>query len=315
MRNFFKKLFIFFIAGLVPAISFAWQPVKPVNVVVAYSPGSGNEILFRKIENIISKTNKVPKFVFEFKPGANEVVGANYFSQAPNDGHTIYVPAIGVWVTAPVWYKSQLKQNPMEWEPVVSLGQTPLALFASTESKINTPLDFAQALRSGSKINVGVGAGAHVMMYEYMIQQTNATSTERIQFNSPAAVAQSVAGNQIEFGISPLSSALELARAGKLKIVGITGSTKIENYNNVADAFKGLDLTGQVGVVLPKHTPKEIVDFYKVIFEDAVNSKEYQDFLKEIYWFDSIRNSNNFKTFISSQRKKWIPIAETIEFK
>jgi tripartite-type tricarboxylate transporter receptor subunit TctC len=203
----------------------------------------------------------------------------------------------------------------MEWEPVASLGQSPLVLFASNESKINTPSDFAQALRSGSKINVGVVSGAHVMMYEYMIKQTNATSAERIQYTSPATLAQAVAGNQLEFGITPLSSALELARAGRLKVIGITGSAKVENYHNVASAFNGLDLTGQIGIVLPKNTPKEIVDFYKTIFENAVGSKEYQDFIKEIQWFDSIRNSNNFKSFISSERKKWIPVAEKIEFK
>jgi tripartite-type tricarboxylate transporter receptor subunit TctC len=293
----------------------AWEPTKPVNVVIAFGPGSGNEMLFRKIASIISKSNTNLKFIIEFKPGANEIIGINYFSQASNDGYTIYVPAIGVWIGTPVWYKSQLKQDPTEWEPVVSIGETPLALFASTESKINTPADFAQALKSGTKINVGIGAGAHVMAYEYMSKQTNASGAQRIQFNSPSAVAQAVAGNQIEFGISPLSSALELARAGKLKIVGITGSAKIENYHNIANAFNGLDLTGHVGIVLPKNTPKEVVDFYKTIFTDAVNSKEYQDFLKEIHWFDSIRNSNNFKSYISSQRKRWIPVAETIEFK
>lgn len=315
MKNFFKTLSIFVIAVLAPAISFAWQPTKPVNVVIAYGPGSGNEILFRKIDSIITKTNKDLKFVIEFKPGANEIVGANYFSQASNDGYTIFVPAIGVWIGTPVWYKSQLKQDPTEWELVVSLGETPLALFASTESKINTPLDFAQALKSGTKINVGVGAGAHVMAYEYMSKQTNASGVQRIQFNSPAAVAQAVAGNQIEFGISPLSSAIELARSGKLKIVGITGSAKIDNYLNIANAFNGLDLTGHVGIVLPKNTPTDVLNFYKTIFTDAVSSKEYQDFLKEIHWFDSIRNSNNFRSYISLQRKKWIPVAEKIEFK
>ena len=306
---------VFIIATISTFDARAWEPTKPVNVVIAYGPGSGNEILFRKISSIISKNNKNLKFTIEFKPGANEIVGTNNFSQASNDGYTIYVPAIGVWIVSPVWYKSQLKQDPTEWESVVSLGETPLALFASTESKINTPMDFAQALKSGTKINVGVGAGAHVMAYEYMVKQTNASGVQRIQFNSPAAVTQAVAGNQIEFGISPLSSGIELARAGKLKIVGITGNAKIENYHNIANAINGLDLTGHVGIVLPKNTPTEILNFYKTIFTDAVNSKEYQDFLKEIHWFDSIRTSDNFKSYISLQRKKWIPIAETIEFK
>jgi tripartite-type tricarboxylate transporter receptor subunit TctC len=310
-----KRISAFIISAVTAFSALAWEPTKPVNVVIAYGPGSGNEILFRKLDTIISKTNKNLKFIIEFKPGSNEIVGTNYFSQASNDGYTIYVPAIGVWIGTPIWYKSQLKQDPIEWEPVVSLGETPLALYASNESKINTPLDFAQALKSGAKLNVGVGAGVHVLAYEYMVAQTRATNAQRIQFSSPASVTQAVIANHVEFGITPLSIALESARAGKLKIIGITGSTKINNYANINTAFSGLDLTGQVGIVLPKNTPKEIINFYDKIFSDAVNSLEYQKFIKEIYWFDTMNNSNNFKTFIVTQRKKWIPVAETIEFK
>jgi tripartite-type tricarboxylate transporter receptor subunit TctC len=310
-----KSICVFIIAFFTAFSAWAWEPTKPVTAVIAYGPGSGNEILFRKISSIISKTNTNFKFVLEFKPGANELVGMNYFSQAANDGHTIFVPAIGVWIASPVWYKKSMLQDPVEWEPVSSLGQTPLALYASNESKINTPLDFAQALKSGAKLDVGVGAGVHVLVYEYMVSQTRATNAQKIQFNSPASVVQAVVANQIEFGITPLSIALESARAGKLKIIGITGSTKINNYASVSTAFPGLDLTGQVGIVLPKNTPKEIANFYNKIFNDAVNSVEYQKFIKEIYWFDSMNNSDDFKKFILAQRKKWIPVAETVEFK
>lgn len=314
MYNRIKNLLLSLVIGLTPVLSFAWEPTKPVNVVIAYGPGSGNEVLFRKIDSIITKTNKNVNFVLEFKPGANELVGMNHFSQAANDGYTIYAPGVGVWFGTPVWYKKTLLQDPTEWEPIVSLGEAPLALYASNSSKVNTPTDFAQALRSGAKVNVGVGAPVQVLAYEYMAKQTNATNAQRVQFNSPAAVAQAVAGDQIEFGISPLPIVLELARAGKLKVVGITGNNKVGNYPNVGDTFKGLDLVGHVGIVLPKNTPKDVVAFYTKLFTDAVNTQEYRDFLKETNWFDSMQNSNNFKSFISSQRKKWIPVAETIQF-
>jgi tripartite-type tricarboxylate transporter receptor subunit TctC len=314
MYNTIKKIVLICLVGLIPTLSFAWEPTKPVNVVIAYGPGSGNEILFRKIDSIIKKTNKNVNFVLEFKPGANELVGMNHFAVAANDGYTIYAPGVGVWFGTPVWYKKTMVQDPTEWEPIVSLGEAPLALYASNESKVNTPAEFAQALRAGTKINVGVGAPVQVLAYEYMAKQTNATGSQRVQFNSPAAVAQAVSGNQIEFGISPLPIALELAKAGKLKIVGITGNQRVGNYPNIADAFKGLDLVGHVGIVLPKNTPKDILDFYTKLLTEAVNSQEYREFLKDTNWFDSMNNNTNFKAFISSQRKKWIPVAETIQF-
>jgi tripartite-type tricarboxylate transporter receptor subunit TctC len=298
---------------LFSSISHAWEPTKPVSVVIAYGPGSGNEMLFRKIDSIVSSKYKNLKFVLEFKPGANELIGMNHFSQASNDGHTIYVPGVGVWFGTPVWYKKTLLQDPTEWEPIVSLGEAPLAFYVSPGSKINTPGDLAQSLKNGDKVNVGVGAPVQVLAYEFMAKQTSATNSQRVQFNSPAAVAQAVAGNQIEVGIGPLPVVAELAKAGKVRVIGVTGNNK-SVFPNVADTFKGLDLVGHVGIVLPKNTPKDIVDFYKDLFTETVNSNEYQEFLKDTGWFDSIRNSNNYKSFIVNQRKKWIPVAETVQF-
>lgn len=304
----FALLLVFFITT-----ANAWEPSKPIKVVIAYGPGSGNEILFRKVESIVTKQNSNIKFIIEFKPGANELVGANYFSQSgTNDGHLIFVPAIGVWIASPVWYKKLMVQDPIEWQPVVNLGEASLALFASTSSKVNNPNQFIQAVKSGEKINVGTGAGVHLLAYEYINNQLKGSNTQKVQFNSPAAVVQAVAGNQIEFGIVPLPLVLDLVKADKIKIIGVTGNVKT-NYPNLSDSIKGLDLVAHIGIVLPKGTDKEIIDYYVNIFSEAVNSTEYQDFLKETSWYDSMRTHNNFKTFLTNQRKKWIPVAESIK--
>lgn len=311
MTKLIKILALFF--GFLITTANAWEPSRPIKVVIAYGPGSGNEILFRKIESVISKQNSNVKFILEFKPGANELVGANYFSQSGNnDGHLIFVPAIGVWIVTPVWYKKLMVQDPIEWSPVVNLGEASLALFASTNSKVNDPYQFVQAVTSGEKINIGTGAGVHLLAYEYINYQLKGSNTQKVQFNSPAAVVQAVAGNQIEFGIAPLPLVLDLVKADKIKIIGITGKGQ-SNYSNLSDTIKGLDLSAHIGIVLPKDTDKAIIDYYNKIFTEAVNSVEYQNFLKEMSWYDSMRNHNNFKTFLTNQRKKWIPIAESIK--
>ncbi len=308
-----KKILVSLVAGMISLSAFAWEPTKPVNVVIAYGPGSGNEVLFRKLDTVINKTNKV-NFVLEFKPGAFELIGMNHFAQAANDGHTLYAPGVGVYFGTPVWFKKNLVQDPSEWEPVVSLGESPIALFAKTDSEANTPKDVLLAMSSGKKVDVGVGAPVFVLAYEHLAKTAKATQSQRVQYNSPLAVAQAVAAKDIEFGIAPLSVGLELARAGKIKIIGVTGSNKTQ-YPNLSEQFKGLDLVAHVGLMLPKGTPKPIVDYYKKLFTDAVNTQEYKDFLFSIHWYDSLKTPDAYKNFVDSQRKRWIPVAETVEFK
>lgn len=305
------KILLTLILSMLATFAHAWQPTKPVTVVIAYGPGSGNEVLFRKLDTIISKTENV-KFVIDFKPGALELVGMNHFASAANDGYTLYAPGVGTYFGTPVWYKSQLKQDPSEWELISSLGESPIALFARNSSKVNTPADVFAELKAGGKVDVGVGAPVFVIAYEFMAKQTKATNAQRIQYNSPAAVTQALAAGDIEFGLTPLSVGMELMKAGKIKLIGITGQGE---YPNLSAQFKGLDLVAHAGIVAPKNTPPEILAYYKKVFANAVATDEYKEFLKSIHWYDNIKTSDNYKKFFNAQRKQWIPVAETIEFK
>jgi tripartite-type tricarboxylate transporter receptor subunit TctC len=305
------KILLTILIAMLTTLAHAWEPTKPVSVVIAYGPGSGNEVLFRKLETIISKTENV-KFVIELRPGALELVGMNHFSTVANDGYTLYAPGVGAYFGTPVWYKSQLKQDPTEWELISSLGESPIALFARNSSKSNTPADVFAELKAGSKIDVGVGAPVFVIAYEFMTKQARATNSQRIQYNSPSAVTQALAAGDVEFGLTPLSVGMELMKAGKIKLIGITGQG---DYPNLSTQFKGLDLVAHAGLVAPKGTSPEILAYYKKVFASAVATDEYKEFLKSIYWYDNLKTSDNYKKFFNSQRKQWIPVAETIEFK
>lgn len=293
----------------------AWEPTpgKSVTIIIGYSPGSANELLTRKITSIINKTNNV-NFIVELKPGAYELIGMNHFADAASDGYTLYSPGAGSYYGTPVWFKNKLKNDPANWEYVINLGQSPVALFAKSDSSINTPKDFAKALTEGKKIDVGTGAPVFVLAYEYMVKQYKDTNAQRIQYNGPAPVVQAVVAKDIEFGLTPLSMAIEFAKDNKLKIVGITGNSN-SPYAKLSDEFKGLSVEAEVGMVLPQATPKPIVDYYKKLFASATATQEYKDFLTSIHWYDSLRTPENYKAWVFEQRRKWMPVAETVEFK
>ena len=87
-----KKLLL--AAFLVPVMAFAWEPTKPVTVIVGNTPGAGNEIAFRKLAEIVQKTSN-PKFVYvvENRPGADSVIANNHFLKEAPDGYAINLPS------------------------------------------------------------------------------------------------------------------------------------------------------------------------------------------------------------------------------
>lgn len=309
-----KKFILVLMSLLFPLVAQAWQPTpgKPVTIIIGFNSGSANELLTRKVLSIISKTNNT-NFVVELKPGAYELIGMNHFADSASDGYTLYSPGAGAYYATPVWFKSKLKNDPADWEYVINLGQSPVALFARTNSPTNTPKEFHKRLVDNDKVDVGIGAPVFLMAYEYMIKQTKSTNAQKIQYNGPMSVVQAVVAKDLEFGLSPLSMTIEYAKSDKLKIIGVTGGNS--QYAKLSDSFGDISIIANVGLALPPSTPKPIVDYYKKVFSEATATQEYKDFLSSIYWYDSLKTPENYKSWVFNQRKKWMPIAESIEFK
>ena len=162
---------------LVSSTAFAWEPTKPVTVIVGNTPGAGNEIAFRKLAEIVQKNN--PKFVYVVQnmPGADSVIANNKVLESAPDGYTINLPShMSSYVTNDVW-ESKLKKY--QWDSfidVLTMGKSPLTLVAHPSSKVNTPQDFVKLISTTTKpINIAVGGGAHRTAYEYLMEDRKST--------------------------------------------------------------------------------------------------------------------------------------------
>ena len=112
-----KKLL--FAILMVPFLAHAWEPTKPVTVIVGNTPGAGNEIAFRKLAEIVQKKN--PNFVYVVQniPGADSVVANNKFMEAPTDGYTINLPShMSSYVTNDIWEKNIKKY---QWDSFIDV--------------------------------------------------------------------------------------------------------------------------------------------------------------------------------------------------
>jgi tripartite-type tricarboxylate transporter receptor subunit TctC len=61
----------------------AWEPTKPVTVVVGNTPGAGNEIAFRKLAEIVQRSNPKFTYVVQNIPGADSVIANNRVLKHP----------------------------------------------------------------------------------------------------------------------------------------------------------------------------------------------------------------------------------------
>ena len=315
------------ILALVPALAFAWEPVKPVTVIVGNAPGAGNEIAFRKLAEIVQKTTN-PNFVYvvQCMPGADSVVANNRFLDAAPDGYTINLPShMSSYVTNDIWEKNIKKYNYDSFTDVMTIGKSPLVLVASPKSDVNTPEQFMRLIRtSTSPINVATGGGAHRTAFEYLLNRSkgNPDVVKAIKFNGPVAAVQSVASYDgkvgTEFGIMPIAIAKGLVDAGKVKAIGFTGTRKMPQYPSIPllkDVVPGVNVYAAWSIQLPPGTNSEIVAWYQKTFAEAVHSKEYREYMdaQVIFYEESELTPAGLKRHMDELRASFLPVLSKLD--
>ena len=307
--------------ALIVSTAHAWEPTKPITTVVGFAPGSGNELSFRGISSIIEKANPKINFIIENRPGSDGIIGMNHFIKLPNDGYHIAVPSHqGIWITADFSNPENKKYTLEDFEYVLTLAKSPLAIIANSNSTVSTPREFLDKVKNTDKpINIATGSGAHKLAYEYMMHNIkgNRSLIKTIPYKGPTQAGQDVAGGHVEFGIIPVAVANTLTQSGKIKIIALCSEYKIDAIKDVPlmkDFVPGMNVYAAWGIILPNNTDKEIVDWYVTNFTTAIRSNEGQRFLRENLMFAEPKEQTpqGFKASMMQLREKWVPIIKEV---
>lgn len=321
-----KRLLAILALAIAPVLSHAWEPTKPVTVIVGNTPGAGNEIAFRKLAEIVQKKN--PKFVYVVQniPGADSSVANNRFLTEPADGHTINLPShMSSYVTNDIWEKNVKKYNYDSFVDVLTMGKSPLVLVASPKSDITTPQEFVKYIATTTRpISVAVGGGAHRTAYEFLMERGrgNRDLVKPIKFNGPAPAVQSVAQYDgkvgTEFGIMPIAVARPLVEAGRVRAIGFTGTRRMPQYPDVPllnVVAPGINVYAAWSIQLPPNTPKDVVEWYVKTFGTAVRSEEYREWrrLNVVFYEEDELNPVGLKKHMDELRTTFLPVLKAID--
>lgn len=274
------------VLALVPCLAFAWEPSRPIKVIVPTAAGAGNEMAFRAVAGVIERQNRA-SFVIENRSGADGNIGMNQFSEAAPDGYTVAVPACqSTFVASDIHYKNIIKFNPMEFTLVSNIGKSPLSFVARSTSTVNNVPALITAMKSGRPITFAVGGAAHRLAIEYLIDKIGADhrNITIVEYKGPLPAVTDVAGGHTEFGVMPIAVSNTLMPTGKIKLLGLAGEQTVPSYPNAAlmkDYVPGLNVYGCWNLVLPKGTDPAIQKWYVDNFVPALKSAEFKRWADE----------------------------------
>src|SRR5216684_8571365 len=112
-------------------------PSRPVKIVVPTSPGGATDALSRQIGARLSELRGQPVIV-ENKPGANQIIGAEYVAKSAPDGSTLLVSDASSFVINPHLYKKLPYDGLRSFTPITVLVRFPWVIAVHPSVPANT---------------------------------------------------------------------------------------------------------------------------------------------------------------------------------
>lgn len=258
-------------------------PIKPVRIIVASGPGSGDDFATRTVANELSNILK-QSFIVENRPGAGGVIGQSAVLKSAPDGYTLLLAGGSMagarFVNAAVTY-DVLK----DFTPVSLIETSPFALVASASLPAKDLKEFiAYAKAHPGKLSYGtIGAGQVPWWAVFLFNSMAGVNAVDITYKDTAGAMTDVMTGRLDYFVTALVSAL--SAKDKLRVLAVTAaerSAMLPDVPSMAEAgLPGYDMPAWRSIMGPAGMPAEVVATLNKAIQQALASPELRDrFLK-----------------------------------
>ena len=300
--------FAVMLAGVDAASAQAW-PNHPIRMIVPYTPGGYTDLMARLVGQKISDALGQP-IIFENKPGANAIIGADVVAKAPPDGYTFGTVIAAHAVNATL--NPKLPYDTMKDFTYVSLmSVAPLIMIAHPSLPANNVQELiALAKAKPGQLNFassGIGAAAHLTME--MFKSRTGIQMQHIPYKGTAGALQDTVGGQINVMFDIIGPLMPQVTSGNVKAIVVTARERVPAAANVPTmAEQGVPdfVSGTwAGIIAPAGVPKEIVDRVAAEAKKALADPAMQAKLAEQGIVAVGSTPEEFRSFVAEEITNW----------
>jgi tripartite-type tricarboxylate transporter receptor subunit TctC len=239
-------------------------PERPIKLIVPHSPGGATDTGARLVALPLGEALG-QAIVVENKPGAGGILGTDIGAQAPADGYTLLM-----LVDANTIYPSttlKLNHDPASsFAPISLIGRGSHVLVLHPSAPANNLQELIAYIRThpGELAAALPSYGGPQHLALEMIKAHAKIDVTPIPYKGGGQAITDIVGGQVKFGVLGMAPAVPHIRAGKLKAIAVTGSTRsgaLPNVPTVAESgIPGFETNQWQSMVAPAGTPPAIVN-------------------------------------------------------
>jgi tripartite-type tricarboxylate transporter receptor subunit TctC len=225
---------------------------RTTRILVGFAPGGSADVIARLMTEKMS-ASLGQNVIVDNKPGAAGRLVLGELKRAAPDGQTLVLSPSGALVIAP-WLYSNLPYDPIkDFTPVARVVTFDFAVTAGPAApKGDLKTVLAWMKENPGKANYATsGAGTVPHFAGLMLSQATGVPLTHVAYKGGAPAAADLIGGQIPLMVDTASETIEHHKAGKVRILAVTGAHRSKSLPDVptlkeqgidmeAEAFFGL---------------------------------------------------------------------------
>jgi putative tricarboxylic transport membrane protein len=275
-------------------------PSQKLDWTIAFGPGGGNDIMSRKLVQIIQNQKLYPADIaVENREGGSGATGWGYLLSKAGDPYNISTTS-GSFLTTPL--QSDPGWTYKDFTHVGLLASDDALLLVDGKKPIKTFEDWVKFAKDKGKVVVGgIGTVNVDFILHSLIAEKEGYEIEYVPYNEEGQVQTSLLSGALDAMVSNPGSILGQVKSGDMTALLFTGKQRLPALPNVPTGQeKGItDLPSMPrGLILPPEVPDNARDWWIKTMQQVVKTDQWKQYIAENYLTENILWGDEFTAYL-----------------
>jgi tripartite-type tricarboxylate transporter receptor subunit TctC len=311
-------------AAATPSIvlSHAWGadwPVKPVRVVVPFTPGGSTDITARLVSNRLQDVWG-QSVVVENRPGAGGNIAADMVAHSDPDGYTIFIVGPGM-ATNKFLYPS-LSYDPVgDFAPVTLLITQPNMMCVPNSSPAKSVKEFIAFCNAnrGKVTYASSGNGTTLHLSGELFKRLAKVEMTHVPYRGGAPAINDLIPGRVDVVFDNVPSIISHVRAGSLRGLAVTTRERVAilpDMPTIAESgVPGFDVFSWFGFFVPAKTPQDVIAKINADTNAALAHPSVKPRFEDLGAVPKGSTPAELAGFLQSEIDKWGPVIQDAQIK
>lgn len=294
----------------------AWEPTKPIEIVVPFSAGGASDQMARVIQGAIQKNQLASQpVVVVNKPAAGGGEAMVAMQKSKGDAHQLLTTSSGIFMTP---MTTKLPVSWTDFTPVVMMAQDAFALWVKADSPYKTSNDFIEAAKkAGQPLKVGgTSSKREDQLLVVGMERETGAKFAYIPHTGGGAASTQLAGGHLDADTNNPAEDVANWRGGATRPLCIFSEKALPYTEKVADGkswsevptcpSQGLNVTYQMlrGMFMPGGVTPDQQAYYVGLFKKVSETAEWKEYLARNALVPDFREGQAYVDFLKTDEER-----------